>query len=76
MTVRKGVAEDAVFAFAKELDVGDFVRAEGVLAHPEGRAERRRPRSSRCSPRACARCRRSGTACRTSRPAIASATST
>ena len=31
VTVRKGVAEDAVFAFAKELDVGDFVRAEGVL---------------------------------------------
>jgi len=31
VTVRKGVAEDAVFAFAQELDVGDFVRAEGVL---------------------------------------------
>jgi lysyl-tRNA synthetase class 2 len=31
VTVRKGVAADAVFAFAKQLDVGDFVRAEGVL---------------------------------------------
>jgi len=31
VTVRKGVAGDAVFAFAREVDVGDFVRAEGVL---------------------------------------------
>jgi lysyl-tRNA synthetase class 2 len=31
VTVRKGVADEAVFGFAGELDVGDFVRAEGVL---------------------------------------------
>jgi lysyl-tRNA synthetase class 2 len=31
VTVRKGVAGDAVFAFARDIDVGDFVRAEGLL---------------------------------------------
>jgi lysyl-tRNA synthetase class 2 len=31
VTVRKGVADAPVFAFAREVDVGDFVRAEGVL---------------------------------------------
>jgi len=31
VSVRKGVAEPEVFAFAKRLDVGDFVRVEGVV---------------------------------------------
>ena len=66
-----------VFAFAKELDVGDFVRAEGVLWRTQkGELSVDARARSRCSPRACARCPRSGTGCRTSRPATASATST
>ena len=61
----------------RELDVGDFVRAEGALWRTqkgELTLDARRARS--CSPRACARCPRSGTASATSRRATASATST
>ena len=31
ISARRGVADDALFDFVRQLDVGDFVRAEGVL---------------------------------------------
>ena len=75
--VRKDEVGDPAFELYKKLDAGDIIGAQGRLFRTRtGELTVPRGTSRVFLPKRCCRCPRNGTACRTSRSATVSATST
>src|SRR5581483_3144262 len=76
VSFERGTLSAADEAVVRLLDLGDFVGIEASFGPPGWASARFAPVGSRFSPRACGRCRRSGTGSRTRSCATAAATST